>query len=60
MVQVKGIYASREFYVVDYDAGKNNIPEYQSTIYWQYNVPVKTQEDMLYGEQTFNVKKKLP
>jgi hypothetical protein len=85
MVQVKGIYASKEFYVVDYDAGKNNIPEYQSTIYWQYNVPVNsagetnlwfftndvtgpfriiaqgvTQEDVLYGEQTFNVKKKLP
>lgn len=85
MVQLKGIYASKEFYVVDYGTVKDNIPEYQSTIYWKYNVPVTssgetslwfftnditgrfriiaqgvTQEDVLYSEQTFNVKKKLP
>jgi len=85
MVQLKGIYANKEFYVVDYDAEKDNIPEYQSTIYWKYNVPVNssgetslwfftnditgrfriiaqgvTEEDVLYSEQTFNVKKKLP
>jgi hypothetical protein len=85
MVQLKGIYANKEFYVADYDNIKDNTPEYQSTIYWKYNVPVNssgetnlwfftnditgrfriiaqgvTQEDVLYSEQIFNVKKKLP
>ncbi|MBB5395898.1 hypothetical protein [Mucilaginibacter sp. AK015] len=85
MLQLKGIYAHKEFYVVDYDKEKDAPPDYQSTIFWKYNVPLSssaetnltfftnditgpfkivvqglTDEDVVYGEQTFNVKKKLP
>ncbi|MFD0765182.1 hypothetical protein ACFQZI_09985 [Mucilaginibacter lutimaris] len=85
MLQMKGIYAHKEFYVVDFDANKNNPPEYQSTIFWKHNVPVSsngetnlsfftddvtgpfrvivqgvTDNDVIYGEQTFSVKKAQP
>ncbi|QHS54131.1 hypothetical protein GWR56_00660 [Mucilaginibacter sp. 14171R-50] len=85
MLRLKGIYAHKEFYVVDYDKEKDAPPDYQSTIFWKYQVPLSssaetnltfftndiagpfkivvqglTDEDVVYGEQTFNVKRKLP
>lgn len=85
MLQVKGIYTNKEFYAPDYDTIKDNIPEYQSTIFWKHNVPVNslgevnlsfftnditglfrviaqgvTEEDVVYDEKLFTVKKKLP
>jgi hypothetical protein len=84
MLRVKGIYTNKEYYAPDYDTIKDNIPEYQSTIFWKHNVPINssgevnlsfftnditgpfrvvaqgvTEEDVVYDEKLFTVKKKL-
>jgi len=41
----KGVYYAQEFYPVDYDKESSSLPDYVSTVYWNYRLKVSSLRD---------------